>query len=252
MAEIGLLPHDNMTKFPRMNLTFKLLGCSFHYFSIPEASTAFPVQLCAYRICMCHICRTVWIIYVWVIQFDYCPGSFEFHGKQWSILAKHSVIEWDGCCQPLVWQAWLRFWVGARGYGRLRMPRYVLPILCSEEYLSHFEFCVHWQNSFRISCTIIAPTPLVAANFVILGMIIDRVGDHYSRLTTKQCEWNNLNSKPLWLNSFNRNRHHDFLLLWRYLSDRPSGRGWNGLSGYYPPRRKSCMQAFTIIPALKF
>jgi hypothetical protein len=40
--------------------------------------------------------------------------------------------------------------------------------------------------TIQISCTIIAPTPLVAANFVILGMIIDRIGDHYSRLTTKQ------------------------------------------------------------------
>jgi len=39
--------------------------------------------------------------------------------------------------------------------------------------------------TIQISCTIIAPTPLVAANFVILGMIIDRLGDHYSRLSTK-------------------------------------------------------------------
>jgi len=39
--------------------------------------------------------------------------------------------------------------------------------------------------TIQISCTIIAPTPLVAANFVILGMIIDKLGDHYSRLSTK-------------------------------------------------------------------
>ena len=45
------------------------------------------------------------------------------------------------------------------------------------------------RRSFRISCTIIAPTPLVAANFVILGMIINKLGDHYSRLSTKWCKW---------------------------------------------------------------
>ncbi|TFK57102.1 RTA1 like protein [Heliocybe sulcata] len=34
----------------------------------------------------------------------------------------------------------------------------------------------------QITTTIIAPTPLVAANFVILGRIIDRLGPQYSRL----------------------------------------------------------------------
>ncbi|KIM88107.1 hypothetical protein PILCRDRAFT_247709 [Piloderma croceum F 1598] len=45
---------------------------------------------------------------------------------------------------------------------------------------------LHTPFIMQISCTIIAPTPLVAANFVILGMIIEKIGDHYSRLTTKQ------------------------------------------------------------------
>ena len=53
------------------------------------------------------------------------------------------------------------------------------------------------RRSFRISCTIIAPTPLVAANFVILGMIIDKLGDHYSRLSTKWCKRMNLIFKAL-------------------------------------------------------
>ncbi|KLO17012.1 RTA1 like protein [Schizopora paradoxa] len=35
----------------------------------------------------------------------------------------------------------------------------------------------------QICCTIIAPTPLVAANFVILGRLIHHIGPHYSRLS---------------------------------------------------------------------
>ncbi|KAF9534641.1 RTA1-like protein [Crepidotus variabilis] len=37
----------------------------------------------------------------------------------------------------------------------------------------------------QITCTIIAPTPLLAANFVIFGRIIERLGSQYSRLTPK-------------------------------------------------------------------
>lgn len=39
----------------------------------------------------------------------------------------------------------------------------------------------------RISTTIIAPTPLVAANFVILGQLITRLGPKYSRLSPRWC-----------------------------------------------------------------
>ncbi|KDR69649.1 hypothetical protein GALMADRAFT_230599 [Galerina marginata CBS 339.88] len=37
----------------------------------------------------------------------------------------------------------------------------------------------------EITCTIVAPTPLLAANFVILGEIIRRLGSTYSRLSPK-------------------------------------------------------------------
>ncbi|TBU31275.1 RTA1-domain-containing protein [Dichomitus squalens] len=37
----------------------------------------------------------------------------------------------------------------------------------------------------QITTTIIAPTPLIAANFVILGQIIGRMGQRYSRITAK-------------------------------------------------------------------
>ncbi|KAJ8456941.1 hypothetical protein ONZ51_g11824 [Trametes cubensis] len=37
----------------------------------------------------------------------------------------------------------------------------------------------------QITSTIIAPTPLIAANFIILGQIIQRIGPDYSRLSSK-------------------------------------------------------------------
>lgn len=46
-----------------------------------------------------------------------------------------------------------------------------------------------WTIICRITTTIIAPTPLVAANFIILGRIISRLGSRYSRLSPKWCTW---------------------------------------------------------------
>ena len=41
----------------------------------------------------------------------------------------------------------------------------------------------------RITTTIIAPTPLVAANFILLGQIINILGLRYSRLSAAWCEF---------------------------------------------------------------
>ena len=41
---------------------------------------------------------------------------------------------------------------------------------------------------FRIVGTILGPTPLLAANFVIFGVLIHRLGVQYSRLTPKSCK----------------------------------------------------------------
>jgi hypothetical protein len=41
---------------------------------------------------------------------------------------------------------------------------------------------------FRITSTITAPTFMSAANFIILGQIINRVGFQYSRLSATACE----------------------------------------------------------------
>ena len=45
------------------------------------------------------------------------------------------------------------------------------------------------NNHFRIVATILGPTPLLAANFVIFGVLIHRLGFQYSRLSPKTCKW---------------------------------------------------------------
>jgi len=44
------------------------------------------------------------------------------------------------------------------------------------------------MGGYRAVALVIAPTPLVAANFILLGRIIQRLGPQYSRLTTTQCK----------------------------------------------------------------
>lgn len=51
------------------------------------------------------------------------------------------------------------------------------------ERTNHFD----WRE-FRIVATILGPTPLLAANFVIFGVIIHRLGVQYSRLSAKSCK----------------------------------------------------------------
>lgn len=41
----------------------------------------------------------------------------------------------------------------------------------------------------RIICTIIGPTPLLAASFMILGEMIKTMGEKYSRLPSKWCTY---------------------------------------------------------------
>jgi RTA1 like protein len=47
----------------------------------------------------------------------------------------------------------------------------------------------HRFNADRMITTSLAPTFIVAANFIILGHIIRRVGPQYSRIPPKMCEW---------------------------------------------------------------
>ena len=44
------------------------------------------------------------------------------------------------------------------------------------------------KKLYRAVTLIIAPTPLVATNFILLGRIIWRLGPQYSRLTPRRCK----------------------------------------------------------------
>ncbi|KZP25058.1 RTA1 like protein [Athelia psychrophila] len=50
---------------------------------------------------------------------------------------------------------------------------------------SSINFLANTPFMIQISVTIIAPTPLVAANFIILGRIVHKLGARYSRLSPK-------------------------------------------------------------------
>ena len=52
--------------------------------------------------------------------------------------------------------------------------------------------CPFVKTGYRAVTLIIAPTPLVAANFILLGRFIRRLGPQYSRLTPKLCKSYNL------------------------------------------------------------
>jgi hypothetical protein len=52
--------------------------------------------------------------------------------------------------------------------------------------------CPFVKRGYRAVTLIIAPTHLVAANFILLGRFVRRLGPQYSRLTPKRCEWYNL------------------------------------------------------------
>jgi hypothetical protein len=51
-----------------------------------------------------------------------------------------------------------------------------------------FAFVTLLMGGHRAVSLVVAPTPLVAANFTLLGRVIRRLGPQYSRLTTTQCK----------------------------------------------------------------
>ncbi|KAL1744578.1 RTA1 like protein-domain-containing protein [Schizophyllum fasciatum] len=53
-------------------------------------------------------------------------------------------------------------------------------------YASSQDVTQKWAFQAQIICTIVGPTPLLAANFVVLGHIIEILGPAYSRLSPKR------------------------------------------------------------------
>jgi len=81
----------------------------------------------------------------------------------------------------------------------------------------------------QITCTIIAPTPFLAANFIIFGRLIRTLGYKYSRLSPKWCMYItstfNFSLQCRDLNC-DIDRYHYLLYLRRRLSSYPSRRWW--------------------------
>lgn len=63
----------------------------------------------------------------------------------------------------------------------LRIPPYIASSVLASQVLGLFD-----------RTTILAPTFLAAANFIILGTIINRVGPQYSRMPAKWCKYFNV------------------------------------------------------------
>lgn len=61
------------------------------------------------------------------------------------------------------------------------MIQFVAPTALRNSYSTSFKF--------RITGCIIGPTPLLAADFVIFGIIIQRLGEGYSRMAAKWCTY---------------------------------------------------------------
>lgn len=49
--------------------------------------------------------------------------------------------------------------------------------------------CVNKETEFRITTTIISPTPLLAANFMIFARLTGSLGTQYSRLSPRWCRF---------------------------------------------------------------
>ncbi|KAF8161694.1 RTA1-like protein [Crassisporium funariophilum] len=74
---------------------------------------------------------------------------------------------------------------------------WIIPTICLCGFLeilgwagrlwSSYEVWLFTPFQMQITCTIMAPTPLLAASFIIFGTIIKRLGPSYSRLSPKWC-----------------------------------------------------------------
>lgn len=67
------------------------------------------------------------------------------------------------------------------------MENSVSPSLCSSSPSQHhlLIYCAMHALCYRIVATVIAPTPLIAADFMILGQIIYKLGEQYSRISSR-------------------------------------------------------------------
>lgn len=87
----------------------------------------------------------------------------------------------------------------------------------------------------QISTTIIAPTFLSAANFILLGTVINRAGPQYSRLSAKHCK-SATTLPPGYLSTKDSNRWHDLHYCRRCGASCTGDRRWHGIICRYGQR----------------
>jgi hypothetical protein len=80
----------------------------------------------------------------------------------------------------------------ARVYSSLQPTYYGAYLLQSVHECSMIQPCRLTGLTYRMITTSLAPTFMVAANFIILGHIITRVGAHYSRIAPRLCGFVNM------------------------------------------------------------
>jgi hypothetical protein len=63
-------------------------------------------------------------------------------------------------------------------------------LICSSEYSYCYKNIPRYSQVLRtrLVVTILAPTPMLAANFILLGHIVPRLGTSYSRIAPRLCE----------------------------------------------------------------
>ncbi|KAG1849235.1 RTA-like protein, partial [Suillus subluteus] len=105
-----------------------------------------------------HYVPTEWICVLFVVLYSISAALHLGQALKYKLWWMIPTVTFAGLLEILGWSA--RLWSS-------RNPR----------LLMHYEM--------QIVGTIIAPTPLVAANFIILGKVITQIGSQYSRLTPK-------------------------------------------------------------------
>ena len=89
------------------------------------------------------------------------------------------------------------------------------PVHYTVSRLQRSQFVPLLKGVYRAVVLVIAPTPLVAANFILLGHIIQLLGPQYSRLTPRRCK---LYESILSIALLNlEHRHHRLRFLCKYI-----------------------------------
>lgn len=137
--------------------------------------------------------------------------------KQWYILYKRTVPVSGGSSPLRFCAASPRLLAGAIDYGQVKTPFYV-SLISYSKWIGMVSNCLFVKRGYRAVMPVtlvIAPSPLIATNFILLDRFIRRFGSQYSRLTPKRWEWYNLipSIARCWTSNWLEHRHHYIRIL---------------------------------------